>query len=30
MRAIVWVCDDGTNPVIDWQPFDDHQQPRPR
>jgi hypothetical protein len=20
MRAIVWVCDDGTNPVIDWRP----------
>jgi hypothetical protein len=30
MRAIVWVCDDGTNPVIDWQPFDNRQQPRPR
>jgi hypothetical protein len=20
MRAIVWVCDDGSNPVIDWRP----------
>jgi hypothetical protein len=20
MRAVVWVCDDGTNPIIDWQP----------
>jgi hypothetical protein len=28
MRAIVWVCDDGTNPVIDWQPLDSSQQPR--
>ena len=28
MRAIVWVCDDGTHPVIDWQPLDNSQQPR--
>ncbi len=20
MRATVWVCDDGSNPIIDWQP----------
>jgi len=20
MRAIIWVCDDGSNPVIDWRP----------
>jgi len=20
MRAIVWVCDDGTNPIVDWRP----------
>jgi hypothetical protein len=20
MRATVWVCDDGTNPIIDWRP----------
>ena len=20
MRATVWVCDDGTNPIVDWQP----------
>jgi hypothetical protein len=30
MRAIVWVCDDGTNPVIDWRPSKTSQQPRPR
>lgn len=22
MRAIVWVCDDGSPPVIDWRPVD--------
>ena len=22
MRAIVWVCDDGSAPVIDWRPFE--------
>ena len=20
MRASVWVCDDGSNPIVDWQP----------
>jgi hypothetical protein len=20
MRATVWVCDDGTNPIVDWRP----------
>jgi hypothetical protein len=20
MRATVWVCDDGSNPVVDWRP----------
>jgi len=20
MRATVWVCDDGSNPIVDWQP----------
>ena len=20
MRAIVWVCDDGSTPVVDWRP----------
>jgi hypothetical protein len=28
MRAIVWVCDDGTNPVIDWRPSERKQPPR--
>jgi hypothetical protein len=28
MRAIVWVCDDGTNPVIDWRPPETGRQPR--
>lgn len=30
MRAIVWVCDDGTNPVIDWRPSATSQQPLPK
>jgi hypothetical protein len=25
MRAIVWVCDDGMNPVIDWRPSETRQ-----
>ena len=20
MRATVWVCDDGSNPIVDWRP----------
>jgi hypothetical protein len=27
MHAIVWVCDDGTNPVIDWRPSEPNQPP---
>jgi hypothetical protein len=27
MRANVWVCDDGTNPVIDWRPAETRKQP---
>ena len=27
MRAIVWVCDDGSRPVLDWRPGDDVVQP---
>ena len=23
MRAIVWVCDDGSTPVIDWRPAEE-------
>jgi hypothetical protein len=30
MRAIVWVCDDDTNPVIDWYPSEGHQPLRPK
>jgi hypothetical protein len=26
MRAIIWVCDDGTNPVIDWRPSETSQR----
>ena len=29
MRAIVWVCDDGTPPVIDWRPSESSQPPHP-
>jgi hypothetical protein len=27
MRAIVWVCDDGSRPVLDWRPGEDVVQP---
>ncbi|MDQ3650309.1 MAG: hypothetical protein M3458_08580 [Acidobacteriota bacterium] len=27
MRANIWVCDDGTNPVVDWRPPTDEQPP---
>jgi hypothetical protein len=30
MRAIVWVCDDGSNPVIDWRPPETNQPTPPR
>jgi hypothetical protein len=30
MRAIVWVCDDGSNPVIDWRPSETGRSQLPR
>jgi len=28
MRAIVWACDNGTSPVIDWRPSESSRPPR--